>query len=419
MSNSKITFDPRLISVAVTGLFCAALPVAAQEAAKPAGIPVGPMVAYPEVDLTLKSNDNIYSQPSTGVRKSSNITVLAPKVKLEAKDGPHTYDATYRVEHGSYSGVSSANYTDQALSANANWVFSGRAGLKLGAEYLLGHDDQGAVPGAATHANPDKYHQTSFNLLGGYGAEGAQGRIEVEGGLINKRYDNFKLDNFTNPDNTKRDRDDTKLGATFYWRVAPKTQLLFQAVQTKYDYKANSFVGLGGAANWTTLDSTERKYNFGVTWEAAAKTTGVFKMGHVKKDFNDGTLRDFSKAGWEGQVQWKPLTYSTVDFTTGKTPGESTIGNASLDTRHGVSWNHAWSGRVSTVASYNYTDTDYQNNGGIAQSDKINAYGLKLNYQWLRTVKVGMGYDRTDKTSTNRTSEYKRDIWSIFLNAAI
>jgi hypothetical protein len=58
---------------------------------------------------------------------------------------------------------------------------------------MLGHDDQGAVPGAATHANPDKYHQTSFNALAGYGAEGAQGRVEVEAGLINKRYDNFKL----------------------------------------------------------------------------------------------------------------------------------------------------------------------------------------------------------------------------------
>ena len=270
---NKTAFDIRLISAAVAGLFCVAAPSIAQEASKPKGVPMGPMVAYPEVDLTFKSNDNIYSQPSTGTRKSANITVLAPKVKLEAKDGPHTFDATYRVEHGSYSGVSSANYTDQALSANANWVFSGRAGLKLGAEYMLGHDDQGAVPGAATHANPDKYHQTSFNILGGYGAEGAQGRIEVEGGSINKRYDNFKLDNAGNPDNTKRDRDDTKLGATFYWRVAPKTQLLFQAVRTKYDYKPNSFAG------WTTLDSIEKKYNFGVTWEATANTTGICTSG--------------------------------------------------------------------------------------------------------------------------------------------
>ncbi|MBI5107794.1 MAG: outer membrane beta-barrel protein [Rhodocyclales bacterium] len=413
MMNNKHVFDTRLISAAVASLFCIAVPAIAQEDSKPSGIPVGPMVAYPEVDVTFKSNDNIYSQPASGTRKSANITVLAPKIKLEAKDGPHTYDVGYRVEHGSYSGVSSANYTDQAVSANANWVFSGRAGLKLGAEYLQGHDDQGAVPGAATHANSDKYHQTSFNALGGYGAEGAQGRFEIEAGLINKRYDNFKLTNTGLPDNTKRDRDDAKLGATFYWRIMPKTQLLFQAVQTRYDYKPASFAG------WTTLDSTERKYNFGVTWEAAAKTTGIFKIGHTKKDFSDSSLRDFSGSGWEGQVKWSPLTYSNFDFTTGKNPGESTIGNASLDKRYGVNWNHAWNSRLSSVASYNRTDTDYQGNAGVAQTDKINVYGLKLNYQWMRTIKVGAGYERTDKSSTSATSAYKRDIWSIFLNAAI
>lgn len=402
----------RIVSAAVAGL-CWAAPQANAQEGQPLGVPWGPVVAYPEIDVTLKSNDNIYSQPASGTRKSANITVIAPKLKIEAKDGPHTYDASYGVEHGSYSGVSSANYTDQKLGANATWVFSGRSGLKLGAEYMLGHDDQGAVPGAATHANPDKYHQTSFNALAGYGAEGAQGRIEVEAGLINKRYDNFKTDNAGNPDNTKRDRDDAKIGATFYWRVAPKTQVLFQAVQTKYDYKPASFAG------WTTLDSTERKYNVGVTWEATANTTGIFKVGNVKKDYSDASLRDFSKSGWEGQIKWSPLTYSNFDFVTSKSPGESTIGNASLDTRHNVAWNHAWNSQLSSVVGYSYTDTEYQTNAGGGQKDKINAYNMKLNYQWMRTIKVGVGYDRTDKTSTNATSAYKRDIWSIFLNAAI
>jgi len=401
-----------VIHASIASMFALSLPAIAQSAG-PAGIPWGPVKVYPEVDVTFKSNDNIYSQPATGTKKSSNITVLAPKVKLEAKTGPHTFDATYRVEHGSYSGVSSNNYTDQGLTGNAAWVFSGRSGLKLSAGYLLGHDDLGSVPGVATHANPDKWHQSSFSGLAGFGAEGAQGRIEVEGGLTSKRYDNFKTTAAGLPDNTKRDRDDNKVGATFYWRIAPKTQLLFQATQTKYDYKPASFAG------WTTLDSTDRNYLVGVTWEAAAKTTGIFKVGSVKKDFSDSSLRDFSGGSWEGTVKWSPLTYSSFDFTTGKTTGESTIGNASLDTKYGVTWNHAWNSRLSSAVSYNNTKNEYQTNAGLGQTDKINALGLKLNYQWMRTIKVGAGYDRTDKTSDVATSAYKRNIYSIFLNAAI
>lgn len=410
---NKGLHNASVMSVAVAGIFLAA-PATAQDGG-PSGIPWGPVVAYPEVDLTFKSNDNIYSQPATGTRKSANITVLAPKIKIEAKDGPNTYDATYRVEHGSYSGVSSANYTDQSLGASANLVFTGRAGLKLGVDYLKGHEDQGAVPGVATHATPDEFNQTSFNVLGGYGAEGAQGRIELEGGFVTKRYTNYRFTGAGAADNIKRDRDDTKLGATFYWRIAPKTQLLFQAVQTEYDYEVAS----APTTPAVKLDSRERKFNFGVTWEAAAKTTGVFKVGHVKKDFESSALSDFSKAGWEGQIQWRPLTYSTINFSTGKQPGESTIGNASLDSKFNVNWNHAWSSQLTSDVAYGYTSTDYQGNAGVIQKDKTNTLGLKLSYQWMRTVKVGMGYDRTDKTSTSATSEHKKNIWSVFLNAAI
>lgn len=419
MMKKSIRRDSYLIRAAVASLFGVSMAAIAQDSGKPSGVPWGPVTVYPEVDVTFKSNDNIYSQPSTGTRKSANITVLAPKIKIEAKDGPHTFDASYRVEHGSYSGVSSANYSDQALNANANWVFSGRAGLKLGAEYLLGHDDQGAVPGATTHANPDKYHQTSFNLLGGYGAEGAQGRVEVEAGSISKRYDNFRFTAAGVADNTKRDRDDFKVGATFFWRVAPKTQLLFQAVQTQYDYTQANAPATAPAG--TRLDSTERKFNFGVTWDAAAKTRGIFKVGHTKKDFDASSLKDFSGSGWEAQVQWKPLTYSTFDFSTGKSPSESTIGSASMDSRYGINWNHVWSSRLSTIASYNRNDSDTKDTTAAAniQTDRTNTYGLKLNYQWMRTVKVGMGYDRTDKSSTSAASAHKKNIWSLFLNAAI
>jgi len=413
---NNMRFSTNLISVAVASLL--SLPVIAQEAdkpaaGKPAGVPWGAVMVYPEADVTFKSNDNIYSQPTT--KKSGNITVLAPKVKLEAKTGPHTFDATYRVEHGRYSGSSSDNYTDHGLTANAAWVFSGRAGLKLSAGYLQGHDDLGSIPGVATHANPDKWHQSSFSGVAGFGAEGAKGRIELDGGLTSKRYDNFKTTVAGLPDNTKRDHDDSKVGATFYWRIAPKTQLLFQATQTKFDYQQASAPAVAGAQ----LDSTDRNYAVGVNWEAAAKTTGIFKIGSVKKDFSDSSLRDFSGSSWDGTVKWSPLTYSTFDFNTGRTTGESTIGNASLDTKYGVTWNHAWNSRLSSVVAYSNTKNAYQSDTGIQQTDKTNVLGLKLNYQWIRTVKLGVGYDRTDKTSDVATSEYKRNIYSIFLNAAI
>lgn len=415
--NTTRRFDAGLMSAAVASLFFISVPAIGQEAAgKPTGMPWGPVVVYPEADVTFKSNDNIYSQRND--RKRADITVLAPKVKLEAKTGPHIFDVTVGLEHGSYGNVSSANYLDHSVTGNAMWVFSGRSGLKLTADFKQGHDDQGAVPGATTHANPDKWHQSSFSGVGGYGAEGAQGRVELEGGVTSKRYENFMTAANGDPDNAKRDRDDTKLGATFYWRIMPKTQLLFQTTQTKFDYKQAT------VAAWTTLDSTDRSNLLGVTWDAAAKTKGIFKMGSMRKDFVDETRKDFSGSSWDGTVKWSPLSYSTFDFNTGRTTGEASVGSASIDRKAGVAWNHAWNSRLSSVASLSNTRTEYQYSAidtGVAtpQTDRTNALGMKLNYQWMRTVKLGAGYDRTEKASTSPGSEYMRNIYSLFLSAAI
>ncbi len=424
----SMRLESSVLSVAIASLFSVALPVMAQDSGKPSGIPWGPVVAYPEVDLSFKNDDNIYSQHSSRNRNSSNIFIVAPKIKLEAKDGPHVYDLGYKVERGTHSFSSTDNYTDQALSANAAWKFSGRSGLKLSADYTLGHDARGAVPGVG-HNAPDKYHQTSLNGLYGYGAEGAQGRFELEAGWISKRFDNFRFDTTANanPDNVKRDRDDAKLGGTFFWRIAPKTQLVLLVVQTNYDYKAASFNN--GSGSWTTLDSTDRKYQAGVTWDATANTTGIFKVGTVRKNFSDASRNDFSQSGWEGTVKWSPLTYSNFDFVSSRLPSESTVAGASRDTRHGATWNHVWSSQFSTALSYNFTESTYEYSAtdtrpvSGSQKDKTAALGLKLNYKWTRNIKLGAGYDRTDKTSSNFVGTndpgYKKNIFSVFLNAAI
>lgn len=85
--NNKQIFQVRLVSAAVAGVFWVAAPAIAQEG-KPSGVPWGPVVAYPEIDVTLKSNDNIYSQPASGTRKSANITVIAPQAQDRSQGWP-------------------------------------------------------------------------------------------------------------------------------------------------------------------------------------------------------------------------------------------------------------------------------------------------------------------------------------------
>lgn len=398
------------IDLALVLAFSAASALAEQPA-REGGIPWGPVMVYPAVDVTLKHDDNIFSQASG--ERTSNIIVVAPKVRLEAKTGPHEFGLSAGFEDGTFTSSRSDNYTDFQVGADASWVFSGRAGLKLRADYNKGHDARGSVVGAGGGPTPDVYHTTGLAGVFGYGSEGAQGRIEVDAGVLNKRYDNNRF--LTATTGTRfSDRDETRYGATFFWKVMPKTQLVFQAAEARFDYDDGDYA----TAGLNVRDSKERRFLVGATWDATYKTTGIFKLGHVKKDFRDSALPDYSGLSWEGIVKWSPLTYSTIDFMTSKKPSEATLGSATVDRTVGLVWNHAWSSRLSSAVSYNNTRSDYQGLA-VARRDTVDAFGAKLSYQALRWFKVGAGYDFTNKKSTADAGGYDRNIFSVFVGAAL
>lgn len=385
----------------------------AQQAAGPAGVPWGPVMVYPTVDLAYKHNDNIFSQPDGVGKKRSDITVIAPMARLEAKTGPHTFGLTARVEDGTYHNSRSDNYTDFQLGADASWAFSGRAGLKLRADYNQGHDDRGSVVGAGVGATPDRYQTTGVAGVFGYGAEGAQGRIEVDAGYLTKRYDNNQFLSATTGTRFY-DRDETRYGATFFWKVMPKTQVLVQAGQTHFDYNNGTYQSAG----LTVRDSVETRYLLGVTWEATYATTGIFKVGQVDKNFKNSSVPDFSGMTWEGIVKWRPLSYSGVDFYANRKPSEASLGSATFDTTTGLAWNHAWNSRLASTLSYSHLRQDYKGLG-FDRRDSTDFYGAKLTYQVQRWLKLGAGYDFADKSSTAPLGGYDRNIFTVFLTGSL
>src|SRR5262245_38735328 len=59
------------------------------------GIPAGPLTVTPGVIFAQGYDDNLFWQPSN--TRSSSFSVLSPFVRLEAKPGPHKFEATVRV----------------------------------------------------------------------------------------------------------------------------------------------------------------------------------------------------------------------------------------------------------------------------------------------------------------------------------
>jgi hypothetical protein len=341
-----------------------------------AGIPVGPMTAYPGIDLSIGYNDNLLDSATNKI--STPVVVIAPYVTLEGRSGPHRFDIRYRGATGLYS--------------NSSNILNSRNDLTARLDYKHGHDPRGSTDRPIS-SDPDRYWQAGAFALYGYGAQGAKGRIEVDGEYYARRYTN-------NLENTAAsDRNVSSLGGTFFWRVAPKTRLLFQGRYINYDYIDPA----------STQDSSDRYAYLGVHWEATAKTTGYAKYGYSRKVFKSALNPDQSGSSWDLGVRWSPRTYSVFDFTTFRRFEESTgVGDAIVQSQYGAKWTHAWNSRLSHSIVYDFYNDKYK--GDSSRDDNTNALGLRMDYRFRRWLKFGAEYQFTNRDSNEPQYRYQRNL---------
>ena len=341
------------------------------------------MIAYPSIDATLGYNDNVLATNSNKV--SSTTTSITPAVRLEGKFGSKDIEVGARTNLLQFTNSSADKTTTYGLYALGNLALTERTGLKLRGEYQRGADARGSTDINAP--TPSTWDQNGIDGVLSYGAPGAQGRVEVDGAYYTRRYQNNPV--VTTALNT----DKTTLGGTFFWRVAPKTELLFQAQQTDIDYKLSTSV----------QDSTERRYLVGAKWEATALTSGTFKIGRQTKDFASAARQDFSGASWDAGVRWSPLTYSVFDFTAAKRTTESTgTGDFLLSNMLGANWNHAWNSRLSSGLLANWKRDQFMGAGNGINMGRIDAtltLGANLSYAYSRSLKFGGEYTHTGRDS--------------------
>ena len=364
------------------------------------GFPVGPLTVYPGVNLAAGHDDNLFY--SNVNQRGSSFTVLSPYIRAEAKPGPHKFDLTLQVDDGRYYNSTADNYTDYGLIGRGDIVFSGRAGLKLRAEARHGHDPRGSTDRGVS-GSPDEYNNAGVDGIFAYGAPGAQGRIEVDAGYYKRDYTNNRV--FT----AASDRSSSQLGGTFYWRVMPRTELLFQAQERWINYDLAT----------STQDSTETRLYVGAKWEATAATTGYVKFGQLRKDFKTAGQAGESFGSWDLGVRWSPLTYSVVDLLSSKQTNESTgVGDAIVTSLYSATWTHAWNSRLRSQVLARYQTDDFAGNGATRQDDTT-AFGLRMDYDFRRWLKFSGAYTYTTRNSNVNTVEYNRNLWLFTVGATL
>jgi len=348
-----------------------------------------PVFLTPYIGLAAGRDDNLFLTQNNP--KSSTLYVASPGFKLDARAPGLVFQSRFQAQLARYAESRDDDYVDFTDTNQVDVAIDRRTFLRLGFDYVRGHDPRGSTDRTiSTH--PDKFQLISPNATFAFGAPGAPGRVELYYSDGYKTYTNNRATTFLG------DRDSRDVGGAFYWRVMPKTYVLLDVRDTEIHYRAST----------SPFSSEEKRYYVGVTWDATAATSGTFKAGRLKKEFDTG-LPSFSGSGWEGSITWAPRTYSTFDFYTARTANEATgLGDFILSDIYGVSWNHAWSSIVSTGVNLRHQRDAYQQ---FARTDETTTLGLKVGYKFRRWLTLGAEYTHTNRDSNLNTFEYDKNLY--------
>lgn len=349
----------------------------------------------PTLKVTESYDDNI--RASERDETSSWITTVTPTFQLGAEGSKGAYRLTYQAVADTFHSSQSDNNTDHHLTGEGVLQFNSRNKLAVNAGY---HRVEETAALEADAVENDRYTNTETGAVYTFGSDEARTQIDFGAKYAELRY----LSNDVNED---KERDTTTLNAILYYKLTGKTRALGEIRHTNQDYLQDTFNRSGD-----TL-----AYLVGLTWDATAKTTGTFKIGREKKEYDASGVKSLSGGMVETGITWQPRTYSTFSLNLRKGMDEGDQRSArSIDTQgYNLNWTHEWTELLKSDLYYAFSNRDYN---GVAREDDLNSAGVNFTYSLRRWLDVGAGYRWSDNDSSLANQSYERNIYQMFVSAS-
>lgn len=363
----------------------------------PAAIQAGPVAVTPTVGAEVRYRDNIYLQERNTT--DSWIYLARPAINAMLQDRNNLYQLGYKGEAGWYE-VDRQNdrndYFDNTFSGDAHLELSERWIADGYARWAALHEDRGTglSEGLVGEVIPEpiEYDQSDVGGSLQYGTPGV-GRLVLRGGYMNREYQNFEA--ITQP----RDRDETTLASTFFYPVAPNTDVLVE-----YEYRDIHYPTPFVAQE--PLDSKENFLLAGAQWEITPNLTSTAKAGYVDKNFDSPQRKDWDGLGWTLDLLMQPREQDSILLSGSRKPEETTeqgdfIKSESLN----LAWTHYWSDRVNTQLGAIVARDTYEQSFNDRQDD-VYDLSFRVSYEFRRWANVYMGYSYDDKDSNAENLSY-------------
>jgi hypothetical protein len=341
--------------------------------------------------LTVQSDSNI---TRTAEKTSDRLAIFSPQLQFLSNVGQHTFVFDYQGDFAAYNDNSQYNYNDHDFKLGAQLGHS----YQFSSEFALGYQNKIEEPGSNDDA-PQAIN--AFNQLTRktarakiyYGTRASNGQLVLGLDHNQRRY--------TNNQQRFRDLDQNTLTGTFFYRMAPKTRILFEVSFGQFDDVSGTL-----AADRT---SDENRYLVGVEWAATTITSGTFKIGYQQRSFPDVSFNDVDGLSYFLDMLWQPNSYTRIKIGAKRATDESAELNIGgfISTGYSLGLEHALSARTQLKARYEHDKADLtfvQNRSDTRNSIKIGiAHSLRT---WLD---ISLDYRHLTRSSNDEIYAFSSD----------
>jgi hypothetical protein len=374
-------------------------------AGEPGRVSAGPFEITPKLGFETRFDDNIFNSPED--EESDTIFVVNPNLEAVAGDEVWEFSLELDLVDGTYQDSGDDDFTDWRINTDVTWDLNRRSTFDLFAGYHELHEYRGTGFSEGEVAllidEPDEYDETLFGGHYTFGSDSSRGRIKVGGDYYEKDYTNNQ------PQSDTRDRDDTTMDAAFFWRVAPKTEMLAEVRYTEIEYQ-NPFTD-----GRPQLDSDETRYLLGVTWKATGKTSGTVKLGILDKDFDDSNREDFDgEFTWDVSVTWRPREQHIIEVGVAQLANETTgQGDFINIEQYSASWAFMINSRLQLFAHGRYSNDEYE--GSDREDDLLyGEFGVEYGFRRWLELRASYSYqERDSETNVRNDLDFSKNLFLI------
>lgn len=322
-------------------------------------------------------------------KRGSWVTGVNPTFLLGTANRNSEYELEYSLNSDTFHSDSEASNTDHHVRLRSVLDLGSRHRVSWGLSY---HRVEETADTEQLTEN-DKYSSATARAAYRFGASTARNQLEFGTNYERRRYHN------SGNINASEDRDSLMFNSMWLHRLGARTRSIVEVRHTDHDYKLSS----------ARRDSTNVALLGGATWDASAKTSGTFKVGAERKDFNSNQRQDFTSPMWEVGVTYKPRSYSAFNINSRRAFDEGDDGASTVNNWTTIgTWEHEWTSKLSSELLYSYSEREYK---GIERDDERTGYGAGVTWSPDRWVDVTLSYLRTENDSNVRVRDYDRNVY--------